>query len=99
MFQITNARDLLLQKRNLKKTAVIMDATYCQNVAVIDYTMVLVANTKMNVLMIMTVETGGYALILKPLQRLGSSVIVKWDGMDQNALSVSYLHLTETRLK
>jgi hypothetical protein len=65
-----------LQKRNLKKTAVVMDATCCQNVAVIDCTMALIVSTRMSVLTVMTVETEGLALISKPQQPLGSSVIV-----------------------
>jgi hypothetical protein len=88
-FKITHGRDLILQKRNLKKTAMVMDATCYQNVVVIDCTMVLVANTRMSVLIITIVETKGYALILKLLQPLGSSVIVNWGGMDQSAQSVS----------
>lgn len=64
-----------MQKKNLKKTAVVMDAIYYQNVAVIDYTMVLAANTRMSVLTVMIVETEGYALMLKPLHPLGSSAI------------------------
>lgn len=66
-----------------------MDDTCCQNVVVIDYTVVLAANIRMSVLIIMTVETEGYALILRPLQPLGSSVIVNWGGMDQSAQNVS----------
>jgi hypothetical protein len=67
---------LVSQKRNIRKNAVAMDATYCQNAVVIGYIMVLIASTRMSVLMIMTVETEGHALTLKPLQPLGSNVIV-----------------------
>lgn len=75
-FRITNDGHLFLQKKNLKKTAVVMDAIYYQNVVVIDYTMVLAANTRMSVLTVMIVETEGHALMLKPLHPLGSSAIV-----------------------
>jgi hypothetical protein len=74
--RITNGGDFIFQKRNLKKTAVVMDATCYQNVAVIDFTMALVANTRTSVLTVMIAETEGYALTLKPLQPLESSVIV-----------------------
>lgn len=87
--KISDGKILILQKKNLKKTAVVTDATCCQNVVVIDCIMVLVANTRMNVLIIMIAETEGYVLILKPLQLLGSSVIVKWGGMDQSVQNVS----------
>jgi hypothetical protein len=66
----------ILQKRNLKRTAVVMDAICYQNVVVIDCTMVLAANTRMSVLTVMIVETEGYAWILKPPQPLGNSAIV-----------------------
>lgn len=65
-----------MQKRNLKRTAVVMDAICYQNVAVIDYTTVLAANTRTSALTVMIVETEGFALILKPPQPLGNSAIV-----------------------
>jgi hypothetical protein len=61
---------------NIKKNAVVMDATCCQNAVVIGYIMVLTASTRRSVSTIMTVETEGHALTLKPLQHPGSSVIV-----------------------
>lgn len=74
-FSITD-RDLISQKRIIKKNAVVMDGTCCQNAVAIGYIMVLTVSTRMSVLTIMIVETKGHALTLKPLQPLGSSVIV-----------------------
>ena len=74
-FCITD-RDLISQKRIIKKNAVVTDGTCCQNAVVIGYIMVLIASTRMSVWTIMIVETEGHALTLKPLQPLGSSVIV-----------------------
>ena len=53
-----------------------MDGTCCQNAVAIGYITVLIASTRMSVLTIMIVEIEGRALTLKPLQPLGSSVIV-----------------------
>ena len=69
-------RDLISQKRIIKKNAVVMGGTCCQNAVAIGYIMVLIASTRMSVLSITIVETEGHALTLKPLQPLGSSVIV-----------------------
>lgn len=74
-FSITD-RDLISQKRIIKKNAVVMDGTCCQNAVAIGYITVLIASTRMSVLTIMIVEIEGRALTLKPLQPLGSSVIV-----------------------
>jgi len=74
-FIITD-RDLISQKRIIKKNAVVMDGTCCQNAVAIGYIMVLIASTRMSALTIMIVEIEEHALILKLLQPLGSSVIV-----------------------
>jgi len=87
-FSITD-RDVISQKRIIKKNAVVMEGTCYQSAVAIGYITVHIANTRMSVLTIMTVETEGHALTLKPLQPLGSSVIVNWDGMVQTALNVS----------